>query len=136
MRCRKSHSAAMCSARRGKISTRSQVRTAVVGGRAETVRVCSTPALRARARWHYDNLILFLDRMGADATLKAVTGEAVDWIAWATERSAAINVGPAFFGLGLCIVRSECLRHRHNGDQNVNEACRFSLVLQDRGHMG
>ena len=34
------------------------------------------------ARWHRDNLMLFPDRMGADATLEAVTGETVDWIAW------------------------------------------------------
>ena len=37
------------------------------------------------ARWHCDNLILFPDRMGADAALEAVTGETVDWITWATE---------------------------------------------------
>ena len=36
------------------------------------------------ARWACDNLILFPDRMGMDATLEVVTSEAVDWAAWAT----------------------------------------------------
>lgn len=36
------------------------------------------------ARWACDNLILFPDRMGVDATLEIVTSEATDWIAWAT----------------------------------------------------
>ena len=36
------------------------------------------------ARWACDNLILFPDRMGADATLEVVASETVDWIAWAT----------------------------------------------------
>ena len=38
------------------------------------------------ARWACDNLILFPDRMGMDATLVVVTSEAVDWAAWATAR--------------------------------------------------
>ena len=36
------------------------------------------------ARWACDNLILFPDRMGIDATLEVVTSEAVDWATWAT----------------------------------------------------
>jgi len=36
------------------------------------------------ARWACDNLILFPDRMGMDATLEVVTSEAVDWATWAT----------------------------------------------------
>jgi hypothetical protein len=36
------------------------------------------------ARWACDNLILFPDRMGTDATLEVVASEAVDWITWAT----------------------------------------------------
>ena len=36
------------------------------------------------ARWACDNLILFPDRMGMDATLEVVTSEAVDWSTWAT----------------------------------------------------
>jgi hypothetical protein len=35
------------------------------------------------ARWSCDNLILFPDRMGIDATLEVVTSESVDWLAWA-----------------------------------------------------
>ncbi len=38
------------------------------------------------ARWAGDNLILFPDRMVADATLEVVTSEVVDWVAWATAR--------------------------------------------------
>jgi hypothetical protein len=36
------------------------------------------------ARWPCDNLILFPDRMGVDASLELVTSEVVDWVAWAT----------------------------------------------------
>ena len=36
------------------------------------------------ARWACDNLILFPDRMGMDATLEVVTSEAVVWATWAT----------------------------------------------------
>lgn len=36
------------------------------------------------ARWSCDNLILFPDRMGVDASLEVVTSEVVDWVAWAT----------------------------------------------------
>ena len=36
------------------------------------------------ARWSCDNLILFPDRMGMDATLEVVTSEVVDWVTWAT----------------------------------------------------
>lgn len=36
------------------------------------------------ARWHCDNLILFPDRMGLDATLEVVASENVDWLTWAT----------------------------------------------------
>ena len=35
-------------------------------------------------RWACDNLILFPDRMGMDATMEVVTSEAVDWATWAT----------------------------------------------------
>ena len=35
------------------------------------------------ARWPCDNLILFPDRMGVDATLEIVTSETVDWVVWA-----------------------------------------------------
>lgn len=38
------------------------------------------------ARWPCDNLILFPDRMGLDATLEVVTSEAIDWAAWARTR--------------------------------------------------
>ena len=38
------------------------------------------------ARWACDNLILFPDRMGMDATFEVVTSEAVDWVAWATDQ--------------------------------------------------
>ena len=37
------------------------------------------------ARWACDNLILFPDRMGVDATLEIVRTEAVDWAAWAAK---------------------------------------------------
>ena len=37
------------------------------------------------ARWPCDNLMLFPDRMGANATLEVVTSEHIDWITWATE---------------------------------------------------
>lgn len=40
------------------------------------------------ARWTCDNLILFPDKMGMDATLQVEASETVDWIAWA----AAANV--------------------------------------------
>lgn len=36
------------------------------------------------ARWDCDNLALFPDRMGLDATMEVVTNEAVDWGSWAT----------------------------------------------------
>ena len=36
------------------------------------------------ARWPCDNLILFPDRMGVDATLELVISENVEWIGWAT----------------------------------------------------
>lgn len=36
------------------------------------------------ARWNCDNLILFPDRMGIDATMEIVHSETVDWITWAT----------------------------------------------------
>lgn len=38
------------------------------------------------ARWTCDNLILFPDRMGVDATLEVVTSETVDWVTWATSQ--------------------------------------------------
>jgi RES domain len=38
------------------------------------------------ARWPCDNLILFPDRMGMDATLEVTSSDVVDWIAWATAR--------------------------------------------------
>ena len=34
------------------------------------------------ARWNCDNLMLFPERMGSDATLELVYSETVDWIAW------------------------------------------------------
>ncbi len=37
----------------------------------------------ACARWNCDNLILFPDRMGLEATLEIVYSEAVDWVSWA-----------------------------------------------------
>jgi RES domain len=36
------------------------------------------------ARWDCENLMLFPERMGADATLELVNSEAVDWFAWGT----------------------------------------------------
>jgi hypothetical protein len=38
------------------------------------------------ARWNCENLILFPDRLGVDATLEVVTSETVDWASWATEQ--------------------------------------------------
>jgi RES domain len=38
------------------------------------------------ARWACDNLILFPDRMGMDATLEVVQSEVADWVGWATEK--------------------------------------------------
>ena len=38
------------------------------------------------ARWTCDNLILFPDRMGIDATLEVVNSETVDWLVWATAK--------------------------------------------------
>jgi len=37
------------------------------------------------ARWNCDNLILFPDQLGVDATLEVVTTEAVDWVQWAVD---------------------------------------------------
>ena len=37
------------------------------------------------ARWPCDNLILFPDRLGLDATLEIVTSETVDWVRWSAE---------------------------------------------------
>lgn len=37
------------------------------------------------ARWHCDNLVLFPDKMGVDATIEVVSSEPVDWISWASE---------------------------------------------------
>jgi RES domain len=42
------------------------------------------------ARWSCDNLILFPDRMGTDATLEVVKSVAVDWVAWATAQGLLI----------------------------------------------
>jgi hypothetical protein len=36
------------------------------------------------ARWACDNLILFPDKMGLDATLEVVSSEMVDWVSWST----------------------------------------------------
>lgn len=36
------------------------------------------------ARWNCENLMLFTERMGADATLELVSGETIDWFAWGT----------------------------------------------------
>ncbi|WP_418648600.1 RES family NAD+ phosphorylase [Thauera butanivorans] len=41
------------------------------------------------ARWACDNLILFPDRMGADATLEIVTSESIDWLMWANAHGLA-----------------------------------------------
>jgi hypothetical protein len=35
------------------------------------------------ARWDCDNLILFPDRMGIDATLEVVESSPIDWVQWA-----------------------------------------------------
>ena len=35
------------------------------------------------ARWNCDNLILFPDRMGVDASLEIMISESVDWASWA-----------------------------------------------------
>ena len=35
------------------------------------------------ARWNCDNLILFPDRMGVDASLEIMISESVDWTSWA-----------------------------------------------------
>lgn len=34
------------------------------------------------ARWPCDNLVLFVDRMAANAALDLVTTESIDWVAW------------------------------------------------------
>lgn len=34
------------------------------------------------ARWNCDNLMLFPERMGGNATLELVNSETVDWITW------------------------------------------------------
>ena len=39
------------------------------------------------ARWPCDNLILFPDRVGSDATLEIVASAAVDWVTWATQQN-------------------------------------------------
>lgn len=36
------------------------------------------------ARWACENLMLFPERMGADASLEPVSSETVDWFAWGT----------------------------------------------------
>ncbi|CAN5552454.1 hypothetical protein BH09PSE5_BH09PSE5_16200 [soil metagenome] len=36
------------------------------------------------ARWDFDNLIPFSDRMGEDSDLEIVGSESVDWLSWAT----------------------------------------------------
>lgn len=36
------------------------------------------------ARWSCDNLVLFPDRMGIDATLQLDSSESIDWLAWGT----------------------------------------------------
>jgi hypothetical protein len=41
------------------------------------------------ARWACDNLMLFPDRMGMDAT-QVVTSEAVDWVTWATSNGLVV----------------------------------------------
>lgn len=38
------------------------------------------------ARWDCENLMLFPERMGADATLELMNSETVDWFAWGTEQ--------------------------------------------------
>lgn len=43
------------------------------------------------ARWPCDNLILFSERMGADAVLELVTSEEMNWIAWA--KASGVLVG-------------------------------------------
>ena len=37
------------------------------------------------ARWGCDNLMLFPERMGTDATLQRVRSETIDWIAWGND---------------------------------------------------
>ena len=37
------------------------------------------------ARWTCDNLMLFPERMGVEATVELMTSETVDWIAWAKD---------------------------------------------------
>lgn len=39
------------------------------------------------ARWGCDNLMLFPERMGGDATLELIHSETVDWIAWAKDKA-------------------------------------------------
>ena len=35
------------------------------------------------ARWNCDNLVLFPERLGMDASLEVVTSESIDWVMWA-----------------------------------------------------
>lgn len=43
------------------------------------------------ARWDCENLMLFPERMGADATLELVNSETVDWFAWGTARGMIVS---------------------------------------------
>jgi len=36
------------------------------------------------ARWPCNNLVLFPDRLGTDASLELVSTETIDWVAWGT----------------------------------------------------
>ena len=43
------------------------------------------------ARWDCENLMLFPERMGADAALELVNSEVVDWFAWETARGIVVS---------------------------------------------
>jgi hypothetical protein len=43
------------------------------------------------ARWNCENLMLFPERMGADATLELVNSETVDWFAWGTAQGMIVS---------------------------------------------
>ena len=43
------------------------------------------------ARWDCENLMLFPERMGADATLELVNSETIDWFAWGTAQGMIVS---------------------------------------------
>ena len=44
------------------------------------------------ARWDCDNLMLFPERMGVDASLELVDSETIDWLAWGKDHGLIGNI--------------------------------------------